>query len=406
MLRTLAIAALFVPLFAVPAHAKCKADDSGNCHPDPPLPPQPPPKLPHGTIYPNYYLLTILYPPPGNGSEVDYGAGSSTGSKTSSQATVKSGFVMEAEAGDVEIDSKFTVGSTLGGATEITKTSTNTLKLTSRADAIDHMKDEFVLWMNPAITVDGTSATSYGFLVGPTAGAPMSIVNVTAEELLDPTKMTDWRRAATASLTDADRAQILALDPLIHGNVSTQPGRYQLLRDSFQLEGPDHPTDPIFAQGIELEDETVNSTTIGWSAGTEIEFKVGTDFSFFGLLSAGLKVGGSWEFEYEQEHESSSGTKQSISMSLQTDTVGYYALYDVYLDTAFNSFAFVPHRTLIGPIVSGGVYLSANGQPVTNQMVRVTLADGTRRWVHTDANGSYKLVSTPVLDPIPVRLMK
>jgi hypothetical protein len=382
---------------SAPAHAMCpvNAPDCGPPHKPPPPPPPPPPK-PNGYLYPHYYLNTILYAPPGKGSEVAYGSGSTAGSKTDSQSSFKQGIALSATAGPVDISSKWQTGSISGSSIEIKQEQSNTLSLQSQADALDHGKDVFVLWMNPEIHIQGDSPTSLHYSLEVPAGQTMNIVTVTAEELQNPSLMSDWRKQALAVLTDADRANILAMDPFLGGNgLWGHPNRFVSLKQSIQIEGPDHPGDPIFAQSLELSSENTQGVTTGDSQTAEVEVTVGPSFSFFGLFEASLKVGGAWEWEYETTTESTTGTTQKAELKLESDSIGYYAVYDVYLDSTFNTFVFSPHVSKVPSPVLTGVATSATGQPLANQSITVHFADGSRRQVRTDAQGQYRLFDPP-----------
>jgi hypothetical protein len=141
----------------------------------------------------------------------------------------------------------------------------------------------------------------------------------------------------TPNLTDFQN--ILRLNPLIFQS-ALDPARFRKV-DTLQIDGPDFPTDPIPFQGKKVNNEATTGDIVGWSTEIDVSFLVGTDFSFFGLLEAGIKVGGTFQWTYENTAEHTTGQNQEMEVILRTSTVGHHEVVDVYEDTAFGSFTFV-----------------------------------------------------------------
>jgi hypothetical protein len=207
--------------------------------------------------------------------------------------------------------------------------------------------------------------------------------------------MAAFKKQALAALKPSDYAQILALDPFANGGTAFASNRYAKI-DSLQLDGPFEAGAPLNPQGLEVSNEQVAGKVSGFVSQVNVSIMVGTSFSFFGLLEAGLKVGGTFEWDYESTTTTKSGQKQSASVTLQTNTVGYNDVIDVYYDSVFKSFAFA--STASGT-ASNAAALSGTvmkqGKPLSKQIVTVTLANGQKRRVVTNAKGEYRVFAVP-----------
>jgi hypothetical protein len=119
-----------------------------------------------GTVTPKYYVLTVVYAPPGtNGgkstSSVTYGSGSTEGSTVSSSDGFKQSdtLTVTASAGILGT-SEDQAGVSLGYTNNSTNTKSVDIKITGTSeindpgpasDGINHDHDLIYLWLNPAV---------------------------------------------------------------------------------------------------------------------------------------------------------------------------------------------------------------------------------------------------------------
>ena len=393
----------FVP---VAAGATCRAPSgagtcnaSGSCIVTPPK---------HGTVYPAYYVLTLLYNAPGAMSEVDYGAQSTVGSEVDTQNLFKGGEQVQAGvqiAGNgTQIQYGFADGSVDGKSWEISKTQASTISLTSQADALSHMTDTFFLWTNAELDLTQVGTGPIQTTLTSRGGAAPIIVPVTVAELKNPSLLPAWKQSYLTALKPADYASILGLDPLIptsvitaYGQPQPDPARFNKIT-SLQLDGPDHVGDPIPGFGIAVTNESTTGSLNGYNSSTTVTATFMAGFNLFDVLTVGAQYSETFEWDYQKTTQSKLGTSQTATVMLKTGTVGYHDVVDVYYDTLFNSFAFA-HAPLRLGVASGslvGTALSARGVPLGNRPVTVTFADGQKRTVVTNAQGVYRVFGAPV----------
>ena len=118
--------------------------------------------LQKGSIYPTYIVITLLYAPPGIGSEASYGSGSTTGNTVDISNTFKPGLSFSTSGGFFgnDIDGSLSVsgGPKTGTSWDVQKETISTLSLKSQIDNIDHSRDVFYVWLKST----GRSATKPG----------------------------------------------------------------------------------------------------------------------------------------------------------------------------------------------------------------------------------------------------
>jgi len=114
-----------------------------------------------GSIYPTYYISSVIYVPPGAGSSVEYGTGSTIGTTTSTTDSWKNFVQVEVAnganffgltAGQV----KFSFGNEWGGSTttsvDVQATVSGSLKVPAQqSDLINHNYDQILLQLGPQI---------------------------------------------------------------------------------------------------------------------------------------------------------------------------------------------------------------------------------------------------------------
>jgi len=357
-----------------------------------------------GTVLPAYYVITILYVAPGNSSEEDYGQGSSSGSEVDESNTAKLGLQV-GTTGTIQTTVGFSVQQTNGTTFVVSKSTGTTLQLHSTSDPLDHSKDTFVLWTNPQIDGRQVSNNDVETSLAPAAGQPMRVVQINVGEAralagrnsasVLQTLPAD-KRAALASLKPDDYAALLKLDPFASGG-GTPPDAHRFTHvESLQLDGPDQPGDPVPGTQITVSNETDRSQSASTQTALTVSVVGQTGFSFFGLLSAGVQVGGNFEWDYTRSQSYTVGQNESATLTLSTSTVGYNQVVDVYYDTLFKTFAMVCDNPPLGPSnASIAGVVTSQGKSLAGQVVTVKMPDGTRRRVATNAKGLYRVFGLP-----------
>jgi hypothetical protein len=377
------------------------------CPPPPPPPPKcyphcpPPPHPINGLLYPKFYVVAVLYAPPGTPgggggatSFVDYSNGSSVGAITSASNSFSASLSVTVKVGS-QITGGASIGVTVGGSNSTTntqtvaKTSTSDWKVPGPlANGIDHDYDQIYLWLNPtvALTLDG-NALSWG-MTEPNGVAP-NVIYLTVGQLkgtvpIDPGTMSLLQQAGFAP-NDPDFAVILNQDPLAT-SPQVDPNRYQLLPITLPYEPPT-PGDGPSTHSYGLSQN--NSTSFGVSHQTTFSASASVNSPDIG---ASLAVSGQATFVNGGSTTASNGAVQSASVTVGTPSSTYTGptLLQVYWDTAFNSFAlaFVDTSSRVLSVVGT---VSEKGQtPAADRPVTMTGPDGVVHTTYTNAKGMYR----------------
>jgi hypothetical protein len=403
-----------------PGKKECLGAGFGPCEPTGSVPPPA-----TGTVTLKYKVLTVLYAPPGtNGgmstSQVSYSSGSTTGSTTTSTSSFKSDYSVSASLGIGDPSKK---GASLGGSFEITDTQTQsdaldikkavtkTLLVTGPStDGIDHDRDEIWLWLKPVVdisvagnAVDWSFAdTSQGFTQFYYAGWLKNPSTMPAAQL---------QALQSSGITPADYAEILKADPLagcaqlVIARVKTavrpigpilpcntpQPSgpRYVFLQQWFPYEPPYAQGDPNTTVQLKFDNSLVNTST----STAEVDYKLGASAGgSFGLgpITVSLKTDDSWTWADTDAKASSAGTTQSVFATVGGPAFGYkgpYNMMELYLDTVYQTFAFVP---IAGPTDAlRGVITTSSGKPSVGTPV-TAIVGGKRYLTYTDSKGEYR----------------
>ena len=300
------------------------------------------------TFYPHYVLATLIYAPPGKASHADYTFGSSTGSRTEVVETRGAGADVKVETTGTEFEDKWVVQTKDGRSQSFTKSSSNGISLVSGADAIDHDGDTFYLWLNPALEVcaNGYEAHQKWSVAN---GELANVVEVSAGELSGRRSMPSWKIAALANLTDGEKQSLLGLDPFLSPQFSgLDPARFAYV-DTMPVDGPawDGGTSSGYTKAIGYDQST--GTIKGTKDGNETVALAGGQVVFG--IQFGVKGGLVYDYEYEKTTEMTTDKQQTMAVTFQTDTVGYHAVYDIYYDAAFGTYAFVPSGRRVGDVL-------------------------------------------------------
>jgi hypothetical protein len=387
---------------------------------------------PPAIMRPNFLILSLLYAPPGNASSAGYSQGQSQGVSTSISNSFGMGETLSFSAsggfiGQGSLGVSFGVsGNTQNSQSfQVTTSTTQGSQLKSTSDAADHSQDRFFLWLNPQVTVTQTGLNTGTYSVAPPPGQPMDIIDVNVHELQNPSLIPPSKMGpqlihgmtlpGLAGLTAADYSSILSLDPFINLDPTAPPtdaSRFVYV-DTQYLEGPDYKgpsgsADPN-SNSFNVSDSQVSSQSQSESLSYNAGFSVGgkVDLAIFGSSSLDAKTSLTWT--QSTSFGTSSGTTHQASVTLGTQTPQLDCWIDIYEDTLYHTFLFVPPRTACNPPApaSGGSKLllpsyaltgtvtRANGQPVAQQLVIVQFAQGGFRRLHTNAHGNYVVYSAP-----------
>jgi len=352
-----------------------------------------------GALQPRYMVTNLLYSPPGISSQATYGAGSTTGVTTQVTNSFRPGFTIATGGGffgdGIDASVAYSVAPKNGDSVQVQKSQSSTLSIQSQKDAVDHLDDLFYVWTNIVVDVaqkpDQSISLSVGILG---AGQQLDIIPLTGAELLNPALIPASKKAFLTGFTPADYQAIAALNPLMAG-AAIDPNRYRYLQ-TFHVFGPDHPGDPIPGAGVQISDQ--NATAIVRGVVSQLNVAVtATGGVDVGILKATVSVGKTFEWDYETSTNISSGTQESVTVNLQSSTVGYENVIDVYQDTMFKSLAYVgqpqaPIRpgTIPRAALTGTVH-DPQGRPLFNQRVDVVLPNGQRHTTFTNAQGIYRM---------------
>lgn len=336
------------------------------------------------SLFPQYYILSIVYAPPGNQSSNGYtnavsNAATTTVSKTfqtgvttavSVSAPGGSGFGVTFGASESNQNSQaFQISTSQGTGTQVS----------SNRNPIDHTQDQIFLWLNPAVTVTPTGTDTGNYSLSTPLGSnglpePMDVVNVNVEDLQNPSLipigfLTSQTRdnvsglpglasicahpvaqctTAPCGCVASDFATILAADLLIGSAQTTPPSQVNPSRFVFissqTLEGPECTgCDPVKNSFTETDAQTTTDTETSTDS-----YSVGfTTTSGFSFLGGGLTLARSNTFTWTNAMSvgMSNGTSHTASVTLGSSSVDCVETVNIYEDTVYHTYAFAPAVT-------------------------------------------------------------
>jgi Domain of unknown function (DUF5050) len=366
-----------------------------------------------GTMLPKYYVLTLVYAPPGanggkSGCLVDYSSGSSTGTTTTTSSSFKAGNSLSASAGvkvpgagSASVNAQFTSSTTTTDQTSenITKSQTYDIKVPGPGkDGINHDNDMFVLMLNPLVAAAVYPGNNILWTMGINESTPfkstMNIQWVYVAWLKNPSTMETGVKAQldAAGLTATDYAQILSLDPFADGASSIDPNRFYVLPESFPYEEPATSADQVPTSTQAFSNANMSSTgvTVQEQYGVSVSVSEGIDI---GVFSATLKDTESLQWTNKNSLSTSTTVSQSAAVTVGGPAFGYTGPTDVlvYWDSIYNSFMFAfPSE----PPVASGTLLDSAGKPVALKAVTLTVGGHTFK-TSTSAQGRYRFYGAP-----------
>jgi hypothetical protein len=366
--------------------------------------PEPPAAAPakNGTVRPKYFILMVIYAPPGtdggrSSSSVTYGSGSTTGSTVSASRSFKQSGSVSVTASAGILGAKTQVGMSFGYGTSTTNNQSLDIKKSGSTeitvvgpgvDGVDHDRDQIWLWLNPVLNLSLTP-TSAAWKLEDNPQADIQFVFV--GHLKDPSKMPPGltQRLQSYGITTADFPEILKADPFANGSALIDSRRYQSLNTTF-------PYEPPFAQGDPATTFRFNasySSTASTSSSTQNETTVGVsvsgDVGFTSLFKTSVKAEGKWTWTSTETKGSSSGTSESATVTVGGPAFGYTGPTDmaVYYDAIYKTFMFAP---IVDRPSFNGTVLDAAGAAVRSREV-VIVSNGVTKRTFTNAKGEYRI---------------
>ena len=394
-----------------------------------------------GSIYPKYYVLGLVYSPPGcssttaqactTQSSVDYLAGSTMGTKNSIQHDSDQNYNLKVDLTLGGGDDKATKGgiggntgwektSTDGTSTTISKSQTLEIKATGNADGVNHDQDQFLLLLNPAVVIKqpsgfdsdqtctpGTGVT-WDFALNPKLASgtaalyPLSVAELKHPESMSPNVAQQLKKL---NFNNTDFQTILSLDPFANGATAMDPNRFLPTTLSF----PYKPTASspecnnqtcscmALTQGIknELQGDVITGTKEAYKVGLS-ESLSATFGGFFSKL--GLSADQTWTWTTTTSQDDSTDSSQTATATISCPSLNYQGPTEmlIYWDNLFGSFMFVP--TVLGSpqasILAQGTVTAVKGKSVAHQPVTLALGSKTYHTV-TNSEGKYVIVGAP-----------
>jgi hypothetical protein len=349
-----------------------------------------------GEAIPTYYVLTVLYAPPGSAAAstnqsvnlVSYADGSSIGTKTTMTTDVKEGdAVTFGGSGDKSsVGGNFNYNADASDATSVDITQNTSVTLSdpgpNAADGLDHNSDIIWLWLSPTVSLAGNSCSnkvSWGF--GTSNGITQYVyVGWLKDGSSMPADVANTLQAH--GVTSADYSKILAFDALANGGAPPSP-RYTDAYFNFPYEPPFGANTSTPAVTVELN----NTNTNGWTTTTSTSYSVNESIS--NILSViGVSTSGSWT--WTSQTDDTTGNSYKAILSVAGPSSAYTAAtnptsFEIYKDNDFNTYAFVALPAAATPTLVG-----AAAKPIAGQVVTATGVGGVTYHTVTNAKGEYK----------------
>ena len=399
-----------------PGTRECINGRFGPCSEKEPKPPTGPSVS--GTVQPKYYILSVIYAPPGTkggdiSSSVKYGRGSTTGTTVSSSSSFKNSnsVSVSTDLGVVqglEASYEYSRNTSKSNSLDIKKSASKVIDMPGPSvDGIDHDRDQIWLWLNPTLKLTLTP-TSVSWTVDNTRNAV--IMFVFAGDLRNPSRMNPSvaETLRTHGITTQDFPEILKADPFATRSgplgVFTQQRPIFIDRRRFKSLGFTFPYQPPFAPGDKattLTFKAENSTTESSASSVETAHTVGLKASveFQIPLKAKLNLEGKWTWTNSTTNSTSAEAKESASVTIGGPSFGYTGPTNiqVYFDVLYKTFLFVPVGSGLAPSLQGVVI--RNSKRAVGGTEVVVVANGVKYRTFTNAKGEYRIfdkISGPV----------
>jgi len=303
------------------------------------------------TAYPKYYVGSVVYVPPGQGSWIQYGVGTVTGttlSMTESFSQNSTAGISEGTpkgSGTINANVSISMGDGFGGSTtnstdvEITDNSTEKYQAPS-ANALNHDYDQIILFFGVKVTESVnyydviTWAVDFSALSNANdaaSGYPVTVGCLRANSTIPAAQCADTLAFLTSNkITAADYPNIIAADPFANPAASQVPNSARFKKiDAFSYFGD--PTTVTYTYMIN------NSSTLTNSATTSFSYSEGFSGSLYGLT-----IGSTLTFTDSSTTSNKTTSSDTSMLSLSMPTTAYTGAttLNVYEDTMYKTFMF------------------------------------------------------------------
>jgi len=305
-----------------------------------------------GTARPKYYILTVLYAPPGttggntsagtSNSLVDYGSGSTTGTTTTIASSVKAGFNLQFGPSKEEgLQFGFSQNTTDSSSVLIQKAVTFDIKIPGpaalpAADGIDHDHDVFALLLNPLLTVSEFPGNNVQVAMG-VDGPIMNIQYVYAGWLNGAQPMAPGvlSQLEAAGLDDEDYQQILSTNPFQSGSTVIDTDRFVALPESFAYEPPYRKGDAPWVATYTVQNTTTTTNTV------TVEYDVALSASD-PIIDKIFTIGDSVTWTNTNTTTTTDTSTETATVTVGGPSFGYTGPTNilVYWDSVYHSYAF------------------------------------------------------------------
>jgi hypothetical protein len=297
-----------------------------------------------GSLYPNYFVASVIYAVPGADSYVLYGSQSKTGTTLSTGSSWKVGETVTVSSqanffgfasGDLSYSFGYTYGNDSTSSIDMLETFRSDTKVFGvHSDDMDHNYDQILLLLNARIDVKITPSGTTWALNAPSAVPQTVLVGWLNGALPMPANVQST--LARWGVTAADYPQILRVDPFAAnaaGAGRPDPGRfvpyavlnYEWIDNTYCLT-----IDNAYMNTSSNSTSTEFTTSVAMSGGT----------SFCKLVSAKMSHSASFTFKHSSSKTNTSGTSSTKQLCLDMPSAEYDGpthLY-VYVDTIYKTF--------------------------------------------------------------------
>ncbi len=292
-----------------------------------------------GYIYPNYYIASVIYAPPGTGSSVDYGNGSTIGTTTSTTSSWKNSADVSVSNGADFLgiaagDLTLSWGETWGGSTttshDLAITVTGDIILTEpTSDEMNHNYDQILIILGPRVLVT-IYESQIQWAVDLSEGVPQVVrVGWLNGAIPMPSDISDT--LASHGITNKDYNQILSADP--YASNVTGTGAPDSARFAYVSVLPYEPQvgDKFIWKGT-------NNYTASTTKSTDHTYTVGASVSTK-VIGQKLKASDSYTWTNSSSSKNSNGTTETDTLTLMMPSSSYTGPTDVYVyvDTIYKT---------------------------------------------------------------------
>jgi len=325
-------------------------------------------------IKPKYQVVTVIYAAPGNNSYVDYGTTTDVGA-TSSVSYTDAHSTMTTMSVSVGGNGKLGIGATAsaslsntytqeqdsGNSIAVDQIMASDLKTTFAGVPLNHDNDVIRIWLNPALTLSAPTVTGpytwTGYEYDQNDPNGMDVISLTVAQIKAYASGTTpiggrlariWDPVSgggLGGLTPQDFATILQRDPFASGGVNLPAGRFTLVDQFNFLTG----TAGVRPDGTFTLTETYkNAASFNQAVvdSTATKFEISVKGSLGPFFSSSVTKDTTITVTYKQASSQTYTTSQTATVQIQspaaTDNYTGPTLFNVYQDTLYGTFLFVP----------------------------------------------------------------